>query len=292
MNCDEINFCEEEDGFEVNSIKNIFQELFEDDISENEISDFYDILRTAQIENFDSCRFFGRSLRLRPEFGIRHIWGFDVPITISKKSLNNNTEKKKILILSQDPLRTDSNDHFGTPFAYHLYDPKNDLSKTMTVYYDLFKELMNQGSILYLTDLYKLYFHKQSHICFNEEPYYREKFIRFVNQEIASFKPSLIVTMGAFTINSFLGRTYQLSNCGTKAKEVDELEKYKFGDRTVPVLPIIHLSANVREDDKRGFYNETIKLNHFSNFKPLTTGSVSKEQMQTLIIKLIDDILN
>ena len=150
------------------------------------------------------------------------IWSFpnighDLPIWLDRpldETYPENPEdafdfnKKRIMIISQDPLRTGlpgNHLYVSTVFGLHSIDWRRNLITTQ-----IFNELLitpdkdGKYCCLYLTDYNKLFIDNQKTSLSHVQPY-NSCFQLMLDSEINLFKPELIVTWGSLASRKLLG---------------------------------------------------------------------------------------
>ena len=149
----------------------------------------------------------------------RTIWnlpniGHDLPIWLDRpldETYPKNPEdafdfnKKRIMIISQDPLRTRLRWNYlyvSTVFGLHSIDWRRNLITTQ-----IFNELLKDGCCLYLTDYNKLFIDSPGKSQSYVQPY-NSCFQLMLDSEINLFKPDLIVTWGSLASRKLLGGSF------------------------------------------------------------------------------------
>jgi hypothetical protein len=131
-------------------------------------------------------------------------FGHDMPVWFrnKKKTLDH---AKKIMVISQDPKRTENQDKIGaitlsTPFGVHSADYRRHTRNDVVS--DFINYLGDSYGIVYLTDARKLYVGtgKVSEMVQGEGNHLRAKFDKLIMEEIGDFAPDLIVTLGGQVI--------------------------------------------------------------------------------------------
>ncbi|MGG6297810.1 hypothetical protein ACQ4M4_25740 [Leptolyngbya sp. AN02str] len=124
--------------------------------------------------------------------------GVDIPSLLEKN--DNNSNKKTIAILGQDPLRNTETRvediEIATPYAMHLKMCREKLRNTR-LYFDLIKVLLDEGYRVYLTDIFKVWVSeadKDKAIPLSRKDYPR--FANVLRAELEIFKPSVVITWG------------------------------------------------------------------------------------------------
>lgn len=181
--------------------------------------------------------------------------GIDYPSWFSK----SQKPKLKIMVMGIDPLRNEStfnklnadvnNDVIiGTPYALHI--PKARI--TGTKHYWNFINKLSEENLVYLTDIYKVFFYYS-----NKEKrsydYYKDSYTRnqkdLLLEEIDLINPDLIITFGgeSFSQLTKLKAPRLTSNINLNITKLEN---------RIPVLPMVHLSNSVRYNTKLQFFLE------------------------------------
>lgn len=131
-------------------------------------------------------------------------FGHDMPVWFRNKKKTFDHEKK-IMVISQDPKRTTTQDRIGTitlstPFGVHSADYRRHT--TNDVVSDFINYLGDSYGIVYLTDARKLYVGtgEVSEMVQEKGNHLRVKFDKLIIDEIGDFAPDLIVTFGGQVI--------------------------------------------------------------------------------------------
>lgn len=127
------------------------------------------------------------------KYGTVNNVGHDLPYWIATKG-----EKKKVMLISQDPLRKNQKDGFITmssPFGMHSIDYRGNRLMTQLV-----GGLLRNGISVYLTDFHKLYA-KQGDKAVNFKDL-DSSFKEILEKEIKKFSPSIIIPVGKLAENA------------------------------------------------------------------------------------------
>ena len=133
--------------------------------------------------------------------------GIDFPILLG----NTNSFQKKIMIVAMDPKRNaQHHDEISLSTVFSLHN-KNDRNTKKNDYWR-FIEPLTKSNLVYITDVYKLYYEYQeqnktllsnkdkSFTGNNSEYYALHKFI--LNEEIKIIQPDMIITLGIESANA------------------------------------------------------------------------------------------
>ncbi len=191
--------------------------------------------------------------------------GIDFPSWFSKSP----NPKLKIMVMGIDPLRNDNNfKHLnadvnndviiGTPYALHI--PKARVSGTK--HYWNFINKLAEENLVYLTDIYKVFFY-YSNRDKRSYDYYKDSYTQnqkdLLLEEINLINPDLIVTFGgeSFSQLTKLKAPRLTSNVNLNITKLEN---------RIPVLPMVHLSNSVRYNTKLQFFsanNVTLESNDY-----------------------------
>lgn len=118
--------------------------------------------------------------------------GLDLPIFL--EAPENSKERKKVMIIALDPLRSKSNAglnhiYIGAPFAVQTKEKRTD-----GYYWKIITDLINNDCDLYLTDLFKLWMKNNGKKYNFKEEY--TIFTGILKKEMEEVKPDLVLTFG------------------------------------------------------------------------------------------------
>ena len=181
----------------------------------SKLENYFDcIYKNLEIEsenklNFESIQF--QNLNLFSSIAKQKInitnCGIDLPILLGK----TNSFQKKIMIVAMDPKRNSQSDNtisLSTVFSLHN---KSDRNTNKNDYWRFIEPLTNKN-LVYITDVYKLYYeyqennktllsNKDKSFTGNKSEYYKlHKFI--LNEEIKIIQPDMIITLGNESANA------------------------------------------------------------------------------------------
>lgn len=196
---------------------------------------------------FEKCRY--------EELSDKSNIGVDLPTWINSKKGN-----KKIMIISQDPLRSDYGNYKGriivsSPFGLQNSDYRKNVNCKR--YLRLFDLLIENGNGLYLTDFRKIYVGSNAK-TYSEKIAF-ERNAEIMKAEITAVNPDVIITISK---DAFVGITgLEINISKTNILESKFYDKYQ----GKPVLPFIHLSwaaaksQNVFKETNQHQSNETLQ---------------------------------
>jgi len=185
-----------------------------------------------------------------------------------------NFQSKKVLFLGIDPMRHEndfqkSNANIsedvivGTPYAFHL---KGFREKRTSAYWQVINEVA-KSNFIYVTDIYKTFFYTdiskktRSYDFFNEQENndLNKNHRQLLIEEINLIQPDLIVTFGAVAYKVLTNQKYchKLSeslNSTTNQIKNFTYQKENTQDRTIKVLPLMHLSGATRSHNLEEFF--------------------------------------
>ncbi len=221
----------------INLEKNELEILYNYWNSDEKRDDFKDWIRNKDIisENQYST-----------ENAIAH--GIDLPFWF-----NHQNPQNRIMIIGIDPLRNKkdfidadiTNDVIiGTPYAVHSKKMREGRTKE---YWNFIRSLKEQN-IVYLTDVFKLFFideEKKTRSYNYLSTNYRKENLSILKKEIEILNPTIIITLGKLSFELLTE---------TKLKSiVDNLNNsVHFDDEfnNIPIIPLVHLSGAVRKKQK------------------------------------------
>lgn len=179
--------------------------------------------------------------------------GVDLPTWIDFRE-----GKKKLMIISQDPLRSDYANYLGriivsSPFGLQNSDYRRKASCKR--YLTLF-DLLTQNYSLYLTDFRKIYVGEDSKGYSEKEA---EKNDAMIKEEIRVVNPDVIITMSK---DAFIGITDGVDINMAQVNVLEDLFTDKYHKK--PVLPLVHLSWAAAKSQ-----NEFKKNNNFQSGETL-----------------------
>ncbi|MBD2435336.1 uracil-DNA glycosylase [Nostoc sp. FACHB-110] len=174
-------------------------------ISQETLQGFYEVMRKEfKIEGYPPERTLPRSIFHSDdeEFQKRYhealVIGIDIPSILERNDDNSN--KKTIVIVGQDPLRKSDERveeiRIATPYALHLKSCREEHRSTR-LYFDLIKILLDEGYRVYLTDIFKIWVSqpdKDKGIKLSKQD--RDRFIQVLKAELRIFEPLAIITWG------------------------------------------------------------------------------------------------
>lgn len=154
------------------------------------------------------------------------------PSTINSKD-NFDFDRKRIMIICQDPLRKDMHNFYmyiSSVFGMHSRDWRRNLTTTQ-----IFNQLVcKEGCSLYLTDFNKLYVNGSNVNSF------ASTFKNMLDAEINLFKPDKIVTLGKAAGSALLKHKYIcFPTMPTPYSYTPS------GGKPIPVVPLYHTNARL-----------------------------------------------
>jgi hypothetical protein len=162
-------------------------------------------------------------------------YGIDLPVWFTEK----NSNRKKILILAMDPLRSEttadqqrSTADFNSPFSIHLRT-KNNYFPSIS--------LLASTYDLYITDVFKLFYRDKSNQknMSNQSPDFLTMAVHseLLQKEIALFEPSCVLCLGIHALNGLS----KIEKFQPNKSIVSELRNYNF--KGIPTFAIPHASG-------------------------------------------------
>ena len=205
-------------------------------------------------------------------------WGHDLPIWIEKDDTGEN-KKMRIMIIAQDPLRTNCENgyiYFSSPFglhskAYRGKDPSNvwKIINSILIKYDV---------QIYLTDYYKFYTTgglKQLIGIIRNGKDKLNQWASILNDEIGIWKPQLIFTFGKEAAKNLPLKDSEDNKVGKGVRAYfEEYYYYYNGNDKLKVVLFPHPSGNNKKTIRKSFNvnkdirltNENIKNNFIDKF--------------------------
>jgi len=205
--------------------------------------------------------------------------GHDLPTWFS---CGTGEPTKKIMIVSQDPLRNNlpmDNLHLSSPFGFHCAEYRSSASDLVL---QVVCHLLEENAAIYLTDAMKVYFSfanqatclkcRQAYLS-STQFNWKKEFRSVVDREILLFDPTLVVLMGKPVINMMLDRfnsqdfnTYEMPLLSSGSLPLTiEPQTFTVEGRQYDFLPIWHLtSAHValsHEQKVSSFTNSILSAN-------------------------------
>jgi hypothetical protein len=192
--------------FRANEFEALYQPLSEIfTIPKNDLSTLYKKIR----EDFETegCPkyFYARNIFRSSDESFQKLYddawiiGVDIPSILEQN--DQNTNKKTIVVLGQDP-RRQSNERvedveIATPYALHAKYCR-EKHRSTKLYFDLIRVLLNQGYRVYLTDVFKIWIShtdngKQNIRLIKKD---EERFVKLLQLELEIFKPLAVITWG------------------------------------------------------------------------------------------------
>lgn len=182
--------------------------------------------------------------------------GIDLPFWYE-----NSNPKRRIMIVGIDPLRNKKSFEecdasisedviIGTPYAVHSSKMKIWRTKQ---YWEFIETLMNEN-LVYLTDIFKLYFVSneykiRSYNFFSK--FHRKDSLSVLKREIDIVNPDVIVTLGKLSFELLAG-----INLKSIVKDINETVFIDQEFNDIPIVPLVHLSGTVRKSQKVKFLKE------------------------------------
>jgi hypothetical protein len=174
-------------------------------ISQETLQGFYEEMRKEfEIEGYPPDRTLPRSIfhsdnkEFQQSYDDALVIGVDIPSILERNDDNSN--KKTIIIVGQDPLRESDKrvEEIGiaTPYALHLKSCREEHHSTR-LYFDLIKVLLDEEYRVYLTDIFKIWVSqpdKDKGIKLSKQD--RDRFIQVLKAELRIFEPLAIITWG------------------------------------------------------------------------------------------------
>ncbi|MFN6484948.1 MULTISPECIES: uracil-DNA glycosylase [unclassified Nostoc] len=192
--------------FKANEFEALHKELSKVlDISQGQLQALYEVMQQElELEGYPDDRRLPRNIFHSHDESFQKCYedafviGVDIPSLLEKN--NNISNKKTVVILGQDPLRT-SNERveqirIATPYALHSKSCREKLRNTR-LYFDLIKVLLDAGYRVYLTDIFKVWVSEAN--CDRGIPLSkkdRSRFIQVLKTELEIFEPLAVITWG------------------------------------------------------------------------------------------------
>ncbi len=153
-------------------------------------------------------------------------FGHDMPVWVS---YNNDPNAKRIMVVSQDPLRNDDlagSLYLSTPFGVHSRDFENGVRNMDSRVRDMLDMFLAKDVCVYLTDYMKFFAVDKPFIrdCIDSWRY-KGMFSRVLEAEVKKFNPDLIIILGGSALNNELTDTSLINikpwNMGHDVQKVD-----------------------------------------------------------------------
>lgn len=236
-------FCPDE-HLKASSVANLLKGILT--LDDSQIVSFYDEWRLGKSNMFPIDR--SHLTKCFHEYAIAaHLLGIDLPVWFGGPA------GKRVMLICQDPLRWESDfaGHssdgtmlVGSPFSVHT-DTTLDKPPKYAGPYWTFLRLLSQSHFVYVTDTWKLYFHRNGKAS-NVLPDFiaLPDHIRILQEEIKLVGPDMIILLGKNAVGGLgvpMGRRI--------SEKVDLSNLPKFG--STPVLALPHLSGAGRKHVKR-----------------------------------------
>ncbi|AFZ60357.1 uracil-DNA glycosylase [Anabaena cylindrica FACHB-243] len=191
--------------FKANEFEALHKELSKVlDISQSQLQALYEVmLQEFELEGYPEHTlprniFHSHDQIFQKYYEEALVVGVDIPSLLEKN--NNNSNKKTVAILGQDPLRKSDKkvEEIGiaTPYALHLKNCREKLRNTR-LYFDLIKVLLDEGYRVYLTDIFKVWVSEAN--CDHGLPLSKQdrtRFIQVLKTELEIFEPLAVITWG------------------------------------------------------------------------------------------------
>ncbi|WP_312554610.1 uracil-DNA glycosylase family protein [Empedobacter brevis] len=183
--------------------------------------------------------------------------GIDLPYWF-----NHQNPENRIMIIGIDPLRSKKefidikNDVIiGTPYAVH----SEKFRKGRTKEYWNFISSLKEQNVVYLTDVFKLYFideEKKTRSYNYLFENYRKENLSILRKEIEILNPTIIITLGKLSFELLTGK--KLKSIVDNVNNTIHIDE-EFN--SIPIIPLVHLSGAVRKSQKLKF----LEMNEISN---------------------------
>jgi hypothetical protein len=179
------------------------------DVSKDELCSIYAKMREEfQVDGYPQCMlardiFRSDDKKFQKHYDEALVIGVDIPSLFERD--NGSLNKKTVVILGQDPLRSCKEKvnriEVGTPYGLHLKNCREVLRNT-SLYFDLIKFILDKGYRVYLTDIIKIWVSQPkvdrgiplSNID-------RNRFIKILKAELEIFEPIAVISWGRIASN-------------------------------------------------------------------------------------------